>query len=215
MSDSPASPLAELVASRLAHELVGPVGAISNGLELLEELGEEAGGDATALVAESARQAAARLQFYRLAYGRAGAAAVNLAPLRAAAVDFFEGQKNHVLSWPLPPVLPSYPEGAGRLLLLLTELGRDALVRGGTIAVVLEDARIAVRLDGAEVALPKALRAALTGTAAMDALEPAAAHGALARAFATSRGWTVRVFDEAVTAPAEIAVELDPYTKPR
>jgi histidine phosphotransferase ChpT len=209
MSETAAdSLLAELIASRLAHELVGPVGAIANGLELIEELGADAGGDAAALVGESVRQAGARLQFYRLAYGRAGLTVANLAPMRAAAVAFFEGQKNHDLSWPLPPVLPSYPGGTGRLLLLLTELGRDALIRGGTLSVILEEARVAVRLEGTEAVLPAALRAAVTGEAPPADIEPAAAHGALARAFALGLGARLTLFEEGGTPPAEIALEF-------
>lgn len=198
--------LAELIASRLAHELVGPIGAISNGLELMEELGDGAGGDAGALVAESTRQAGARLQFYRLAYGRAGFAIANLAPIRAAAMEFFDGQKNHDLSWPLPPIMPTYPDGIGRLVLLLTELGRDSLPRGGSVGVNLEEACVSVRLDAPEAAMPDGLRAALTGTAAPDTLEPAAVHGALTRAFAADLGWDIRVFEVGATPPVEIAL---------
>lgn len=62
----------ELMASRICHDLVSPVGAISNGMELLQELGEDAGKEAVALISDSAQQAAARLKCFRLAYGAAG-----------------------------------------------------------------------------------------------------------------------------------------------
>ncbi|MDF1749534.1 MAG: hypothetical protein P1V34_11750, partial [Alphaproteobacteria bacterium] len=54
------SKLADLIVSRLIHEVVGPVGAISNGLELMEELGDAAGTDAIKLVSNSAKEAGAR-----------------------------------------------------------------------------------------------------------------------------------------------------------
>ncbi len=62
----------ELVTSRICHDLVSPVGAIGNGIELMQELGENAGDEAISLIAASATQAAIRLKCFRLAYGAAG-----------------------------------------------------------------------------------------------------------------------------------------------
>ncbi len=62
----------EIVASRICHDLVSPVGAIGNGVELMQELGEDAGDEAISLIAGSATQAAIRLKCFRLAYGAAG-----------------------------------------------------------------------------------------------------------------------------------------------
>lgn len=62
----------ELMASRVCHDLVSPVGAISNGVELLEELGEAAGAEALGLIASSSAQAGLRLKVFRLCYGAAG-----------------------------------------------------------------------------------------------------------------------------------------------
>src|SRR5437879_6082903 len=62
----------ELVASRICHDLVSPVGAISNGVELMQEMGEDGGAEAIALVSTSAQQASIRLKCFRLAYGAAG-----------------------------------------------------------------------------------------------------------------------------------------------
>lgn len=62
----------ELIASRICHDLVSPVGAINNGVELIRELGEDAGDEAMQLIASSAVQASIRLKCFRLAYGAAG-----------------------------------------------------------------------------------------------------------------------------------------------
>src|SRR5215207_4303193 len=71
--------LAALVASRVCHDVISPVGAIVNGLEILEdEKDEEMRGFALDLVRKSARQASARLQFARLAFGAAGSAGAQL-----------------------------------------------------------------------------------------------------------------------------------------
>ena len=73
MDASEALRIAELLASRLCHDLVSPVGAVGSGIELLREFGEDPGGDAMTLVEQSARLATERLQFFRIAFGQAGA----------------------------------------------------------------------------------------------------------------------------------------------
>ena len=70
----------ELLCSRLCHDLVSPVGAINNGVELLAELGPDE--EALKLVGQSAQAAARRLKFYRVAYGAAGAAELPMDELR-------------------------------------------------------------------------------------------------------------------------------------
>lgn len=185
--------LAEMVSSRLAHEIVGPVGAISNGLELIEELGEDAGADATALVSASAKVAGARLQFYRIAYGRAGYGMTNLAQLKAAATSFFEDAKGRELSWPLPPILPSLSEGEGRVLLILTEVARESLVRDGIVRVDLAPDGVSVAAEGADSRLEPDLKSALLGETSPQTLTPRVAHAALASVFAAGIGKRLQV----------------------
>jgi histidine phosphotransferase ChpT len=64
--------LMELMASRLCHDLASPVGAVMSGLELMQEFEDETADDALRLMGDSARIAARRLAFYRLAFGFAG-----------------------------------------------------------------------------------------------------------------------------------------------
>src|SRR5579872_2446483 len=71
--------IAALLVSRVCHDLVSPVGAVVNGLEVLEDETDAAmKADALRLVAASAEQASARLQFARLAFGAAGSAGAEL-----------------------------------------------------------------------------------------------------------------------------------------
>lgn len=63
----------ELLSSRLCHDLISPVGAISNGVELIEEMGLVEGADAVDLIADSAKKANIYLRLYRWAYGASGA----------------------------------------------------------------------------------------------------------------------------------------------
>src|SRR5258707_2354551 len=66
---------AALLVSRVCHDLVSPVGAVVNGLEVLEDETDPAmRADALRLVASSSEQATARLQFARIAFEAAGSA---------------------------------------------------------------------------------------------------------------------------------------------
>ena len=78
-ADIAALDLAALLASRVCHDIISPVGAITNGLEVLEEeTGEEMRSFAMDLIKKSARQASAKLQFARLAFGAAGSAGAEI-----------------------------------------------------------------------------------------------------------------------------------------
>ena len=63
----------ELLASKICHDLISPIGAVNNGVEFLQEMGADAGDEVTGLIAYSAQQASAKLQAYRIAYGAGGA----------------------------------------------------------------------------------------------------------------------------------------------
>src|SRR6266446_1172522 len=80
----------ELLAARLCHDLIGPLAAIANGVELLAEEDPDFVRDAVALVGESARKANRRLQFYRFAYGFSGGELAGLPPHRLSSALFEE-----------------------------------------------------------------------------------------------------------------------------
>src|SRR5689334_6134161 len=84
----------ELMASRICHDVISPVGAINNGLELLQEMGVEAGGEAVSLIGKSADQANRRLRLFRYAYGAAGSKdLVDSKDLRRVAFDYLQGTR--------------------------------------------------------------------------------------------------------------------------
>ena len=90
----------ELLMSRVCHDLISPVGAVVNGVELIEDGGTDMADDAMALVAKSARHASRRLQFFRMAYGAAGAGGDrSLADARQLTMDFLAETKV-ALDWP-------------------------------------------------------------------------------------------------------------------
>lgn len=180
--------ISELVAARFAHELVGAAGAIANGLELMEELGAGAGPDAAQLVNQSAGNLKARLQFYRMAYGRAGRESAGLPELRALTVGFFEHVDGVSLDWPMAPIAPTLAGGEGKLILNLAALAADALPRGGTVRISLDDDRFEARAGGPEARLRDDLAAAMTPDATVEELSPRTVHAHLTAVLAAEAG---------------------------
>src|SRR5262245_1002855 len=127
--------LAALISSRICHDVISPVGAIANGLEMLDEEQDQNMRDqAMSLIRKSAYQASAKLQFARLAFGAAGSAGaeIDLRDAEKVARDFVQSPK-HNLVWQGPPV--TLPKNKVKLLLNLVALGVVALPRGGTVSV--------------------------------------------------------------------------------
>lgn len=127
--------LAALVCSRVCHDVISPVGAIVNGLEVLEEDNDPSMRDfALDLIRKSAKQASARLQFARLAFGAAGSAgaAIDLGDAEAVAKGMY-GDDKITLAWTAPRAL--LPKNRVKLLLNLVVLATGAIPRGGSIAV--------------------------------------------------------------------------------
>ncbi len=125
----------ELLSSRLCHDLVGPIGAVGNGLELLEDESFDMAEDAMKLASASAQQAANALQFYRLAYGVAGSRiGSDFGTLRGLASGFVAHSKAE-LDWPDSPAPEEGPEDLGKLILNMIALAAEALPRGGHLTV--------------------------------------------------------------------------------
>lgn len=127
----------ELTCSRFCHDLISPIGAVNNGLELLEdEQDPTLVAEARGLAERSAKRASALLQTYRCAFGNAGnQAGFGLGEALKLAREFLEGGRVSLAG--IPAVVPSdLPAGFSKLLLLGVMLISEALPRGGTITVV-------------------------------------------------------------------------------
>jgi histidine phosphotransferase ChpT len=130
--------LAALLCSRVCHDVISPVGAIVNGLEVLEDESDPSMKEfALDLIRKSARQASARLQFARIAFGAAGSAGslIDLGDAEQVAKGFFQDDKM-TLSWVSSRVL--MPKNKVKLLLNLIVIATNAIPRGGEIAVTVE-----------------------------------------------------------------------------
>lgn len=126
---------AALLVSRVCHDLVSPVGAVVNGLEVLEdERDATMRADALKLVASSAEQAAARLQFCRIAYGAAGSAGaeLDLTEVGRIVTGLLSGTKVK-LDWKAGPL--NWPKDWAKLLMNATLVAADSLPRGGQVTV--------------------------------------------------------------------------------
>lgn len=159
--------LAALLCSRVCHDVISPVGAIVNGLEVLEdEKDETMRGFAQDLIKKSARQASARLQFARLAFGAAGSAgaSIDTGDAEQVARGFIQDDRT-TLVWTAPRVL--LPKNQVKLLLNLLLIAQTAVPRGGTIEVILsvegEQGRFRVVSKGLNARIPHAVPALLKG----------------------------------------------------
>ncbi len=164
--------LAALLCSRVCHDLISPVGAIVNGLEVLEEdKDEETKTFALDLIKKSAGQASAKLQFCRLAFGAAGSAGaqIELGDAEKAARGLIEDGKTTIV-WNLPREL--VPKNRAKLLLNMLMVGGGAIPRGGTLTVDPFEAGYRVTAAGLNARLTAATAELLSGSPA----QPVDAH---------------------------------------
>ncbi len=132
--------LAALLCSRICHDIISPVGAINNGLELLDEGGADE--DAMNLIRTSARNASARLQFARIAFGAAGSAGmmIDTGDAESVAVAYIKNEKPELVWIGRRALLP---KNKVKLLLNLILVSIGTIPRGGKITVALDDVETA------------------------------------------------------------------------
>lgn len=128
--------LGALLCSRVCHDIISPVGAINNGLELLDEGGSDA--DAMGLIRTSARNASSRLQFARIAFGAAGSAGmlIDTGDAEQVARAYLANEKPE-FTWTGTRAL--LPKNKVKLLLNLILVANAAIPRGGKLSVNLEN----------------------------------------------------------------------------
>ena len=194
--------LASLLCSRLCHDLMSPVGALNNGIELLaDETDPEMREKCLELLADSARASANKLKFFRLAFGAGGGFAeeIDTHEAEAALEGLFGAERRVQLGWVVGD--DKLPKGAVKLLLNLALLAGDALVRGGRLDVGAETAdgkiELAVRAEGPRILLDPVLRETLATGGSGGAVEPRAAGAWLAHNLAAQAGGSIQLSDPA------------------
>lgn len=191
---------ASLLCSRLCHDLLNPVGAITNGLELLAEEHDDAmRAQCLDLLAESARVSAAKLKFYRLAFGSAGGYGdtVPAPEIKAAVEGMFSASGRLAIEWMLSDdMIAKLP---AKVLLNLALIAGEALPRGGTLTLGLESSDgaidVAVRSEGPRLILDSELRKALNGEAGGTDVSSRTVAAVMVRELVRSRGGQFMVSD--------------------
>ena len=186
----------ELMASRVCHDLVSPVGAVNNGVELMEELGTSAVGDATQLIANSARQASVRLKAFRLCYGAAGTDQnIGFKDIRDTFTDLIPqgGRISCTLDQTIGLTFSMPPTGFYKVLLNLLILAEECLHGEGQIAagVMASKGGVVVAVTGKNPGFRDGVEAALRGESAPDALDARSIHAYLTGRFAAHFGLTL------------------------
>lgn len=188
--------LASLLCSRLCHDLMSPVGAMNNGIELLsDEADPEMRERCLELLADSARTTASKLKFFRLAFGAAAGFGeeVDSGEARSALEGLLGSDGKIELGWMVAE--PKLSKGAAKLLLNLALIAGDALVRGGRLdigAETGEGTEIAIRAEGPRIALDPALESTLTGGSG-ESVEARTAGAWLAYSLAAEAGGVIQL----------------------
>ncbi len=169
----------ELMASRMCHDVISPVGAISNGIELMEELGPEGFDDAKDLINKSAEQANRRLRIFRYCYGTAGSKEqIDVKDIRQTAFDFFEGGRA-VLEWSENTIENAHdlPRGFIKSVLNLILLGGEMITKSGIIKIRQDaDHVMRIMISGENASFREGMEAALGGTINAEDLDARLIH---------------------------------------
>jgi histidine phosphotransferase ChpT len=196
--------LASLLCSRLCHDLLSPVGALNNGIELLaDEQDPEMRERCLELLAESAKASANKLKFFRLAFGAGGGFGdeIDTHEARTALEGLYGADKRTELGWMVAD--EKLPKGAIKLLLNLAMIAGDALVRGGRLDVGAERhdgaLEIVIRAEGPRILLDPKLRDTIAAGHSGE-VEPRAAGAWLAHALAAEAGGTIQLSDPSAQA---------------
>ena len=158
--------LAALLCSRVCHDVISPVGAINNGLELLDEGGADA--DAMDLIRTSALNASVRLKFARLAVGASGSggASIDTGEAEKAAKDFAAAEKKTEVTWNGPREIIA--KNRVKLLLNMFLVAYGSIPRGGSLDITLEkpglEARFTIVAKGRMMRVPAKFAEMCNGT---------------------------------------------------
>jgi len=178
----------ELIASRICHDLVSPVGAVNNGVELMQELGEDAGEEAVKLIADSAQQASIRLKNFRLCYGAAGTDKnIGFKDIREAFTDLIRAGRVQAEFEPdLGVKFSMPPKGFFKTLLNLLILAEECNHGEGKIAVSAIEGNkgVKVLVTGKNPGFREGAEAALRGDTNADDLDPRSVHAYVTGKFA-------------------------------
>lgn len=181
--------LAALLCSRVCHDIISPVGAIANGLELMDDPEVDADMKATALdmVRSSAKTATAKLKFCRIAFGASGSAGAQIDMGEAGEIAIgFVGDEKIRLDWQAPR--ENRPKAEVKLVLNMLMLAMAGIPRGGLVTVTANGRNFNVSAKGERAKVPQTMADVLTGTTPPDTLDARLVQPYYAKLLAQSAG---------------------------
>ena len=199
--------LSALLCSRVCHDVISPVGAIANGLELMDDPENDAEMKASALdmVRSAAKSATAKLKFCRIAFGAAGSAGAQIDMGEAGDIaKAFVGEEKIKLDWQVPR--ENRPKQDVKLLLNMLLLAIDALPRGGVITMMVEGAGFMVKAKGDRAKLKEAMVAVIDGTSDLATLDARLIQPYYARMLSQAQNLKLSMAMEAEDTVAVVAV---------
>ena len=191
---------ASLLCSRLCHDLLSPVGALNNGLELLaDETDPEMRARCLDLLSDSAKASANKLKFFRLAFGAAGGFGDMVDPNEAKSViePMVTADGRTELGWNVGN--ENLPKVAIKILLNLALIASDALVRGGRLDIGAEQrdgiTEIVIRAEGSKIIVDEEIRKTLSGGTAEADVTARTAAAWMVLDIVTSKGGEMQLSD--------------------
>lgn len=195
-----ANTLAALISSRICHDLISPIGAINNGLELLELGGEEVVSPEMELIRESVDAAMARIKLFRIAFGLSSPDQnVTQRDLQSILSDV--GKSGRVnMTWDAA----NASRVQAQMVMLAVMCLEVALPRGGDIVVRHETATWKISGTGPHIQIDSGLWDSLSGAAPSN-LSPSKVQFVLLPVLVNEQDRLLRV----ETAPDAVSIQID------
>jgi len=205
----------ELLASRICHDLISPVGAINNGIEFIQDMGPESLDEGLGLISHSASQAAAKLQAFRIAYG-AGGRDGNVKPedVQKAFSQLIGTEGKISQTWDPYGNLGAkpLPYAFCKMLMGAMMLAMECLVKGGTISVRAGDgAQTMVIAEGTDLLIRDNVEQALRQALSPEDLDPRLVHPYALSVIADHYGYKLGIGEK---SPTRVVFTLDFPTPP-
>ncbi len=201
--------LAALLCSRVCHDVISPVGAIANGLEVLDDEDDPAMQEiAMDLIRKSARQASTKLQFCRIAFGAAGSAGAHLDLADAGEVSraFFSDDKTS-FEWNAPH--ETREKNQVKLLLNLALMASTSIPRGGQLSVAVNGDAFQVRCSGDAAKVPEKTITFMTDPANAGDMDSRLVQVYYTMRLAQAGGYSLVITQEG----ADIVMKADPAAR--
>jgi histidine phosphotransferase ChpT len=189
------STILEILASRICHDLISPVGAVNNGVEFLQEdMGAGDMSDAIGLISMSAQSAGARLQAFRLAYGAGGRdTTVKPADVHKVFEELLVSEGKIKQNWNADTLFSGIElvEGFCKLLMCTLILAQEALPKGGIVSVSRDGDVTLVTAEGTDAMLRPMVDKALIRNLDISVVEPRLVHPYVIGILAAQYGFSI------------------------